>query len=396
MHIAMLAGEPSGDQLGAALMEALRQINPTIRFDGVGGEKMQALGFKSLIPQEELAVMGISEVVASLPKLLRIRKQLFEIYQSGMPDVFIGIDYPDFNLSLEKRLKEAGVPTVHYVSPSVWAWREGRVHGIKRSVDLMLTLFDFEKKFYDKHDVPAIHCGHPLVDMPSIETSPAKRIRALSQLNLNVDSIIEHVCPVAGIFPGSRVGEVKRMMPVFAKVAQQANTRYRSLLGEEVGDIKWLISATNPDINHIIQSETRSLDLDVMVTTLDAKTVLQASDAVMLTSGTITLEAMLMQRPMIVSYKVSTITAMIARMLLRTQHFSLPNIIADHPIVPEYIQGGIDIDEMSTRFLTLLINPERRHKMLRSYEKATYKLKSGGAETAARAVYDLINTQDFE
>ncbi len=186
MHIAIVAGEASGDTLGAELIKSLRKIDPTIRFDGVGGQKMIEQGFHSLYDIKDFSVMGITEILKSLPKLLSFRRGLLNNYQASMPDIFIGIDYPEFNLSLEKRLKESGIFTVQYVSPSVWAWREGRIKHIKESCDLMLTLFDFEKHFYDKHNMPTVYCGHPLSNtLPNIEDTNQKESQKNLKLNPN-------------------------------------------------------------------------------------------------------------------------------------------------------------------------------------------------------------------
>ncbi|MBS9781534.1 MAG: lipid-A-disaccharide synthase, partial [Gammaproteobacteria bacterium] len=235
MHIALFAGEPSGDQLGAELIKSLRKINPCINFDGVGGPLMQAEGFQSLLPIEDFAVMGLTEIVGALPRLMNYRKKLTNYYQNVMPDAFIGIDYPEFNLSLEKRLKESGIFTAHYVSPSVWAWRENRIHHIKHSCDLMLTLFDFEKDFYDKHQMSAVHCGHPLVDIipETIDTDKARL-----QLGLSDDK------PYLAILPGSRVSEVKRMLPIFIKTAKK--------LQQLQPNLHCLIPAANDDLFRLI------------------------------------------------------------------------------------------------------------------------------------------------
>ncbi len=222
MHIALLAGEPSGDQLGAELIKSLRRINPCIRFDGVGGPLMQAEGFNSLLPMADFAVMGISEIVFALPRLLRYKKRLLDNYQSALPDAFIGIDYPEFNLSLEKRLKEIGIYTAHYVSPSVWAWRERRIRHIKAACDLMLTLFPFEKRFYDAHQMPAIYCGHPLTDM--ISDAPDTQ-KARKQLDLSTD---RHT--FLAILPGSRHSEIKKMLPIFIKTALNIQQHLPDLL----------------------------------------------------------------------------------------------------------------------------------------------------------------------
>ncbi len=375
MHIALFAGEPSGDQLGAELIKSLRKLNPCINFDGVGGPLMQAEGFQSLLPIEDFAVMGLTEIIGALPRLIKYRKKLTNYYQNTMPDAFIGIDYPEFNLSLEKRLKESGIFTAHYVSPSVWAWRENRIHHIKQSCDLMLTLFDFEKAFYDKHQMPAVHCGHPLVDIipETIDTDKAR-------LELELSDNKQYLA----ILPGSRVSEVKRMLPIFIKTAQK--------LHQLQPDLHCLIPAANDNLFQLIDSSLKKQGRNLSYTIYhqQAKTVMTASDAVLLASGTSALEAMLLQKPMLVSYKVSSTTALFARRLLNISHFSLPNLLADHLVVPEFIQENINTTEMANTLHKLITPTTDRDDMVNQLINTRKKLKSHGADTAAKAIYDEL------
>ncbi|MGY0399007.1 MAG: lipid-A-disaccharide synthase [Ostreibacterium sp.] len=373
MHIAMLAGEASGDQLGAELIKALRCLNPSIRFDGVGGELMQAEGFNSLLPMEEFSVMGISEIIRALPRLLRYKRKLIDNYQSVLPDAFIGIDYPEFNFSIEKRLKQMGIYTAQYVSPSVWAWREGRIHHIKESCDLMMTLFGFEKSFYDRHDMPAVHCGHPLVDM----ISEGQSITHARQL-LSLDNNYRYLA----ILPGSRENEVKKMLPIFIATIKK--------LIKQLPNLFCLI----PAINSVLAEEISTLmakkgkNIPYAIYKKQAKTVMLASDAVLLSSGTATLEAMLLQKPMLVSYKVSGLTALLAKRMLKVSHFSLPNLLADHPIVPEFIQDQINTTEMAKVLYELLMSQSRRNYMIQQLKETRHKLRSNGADRAAKAIYE--------
>ncbi|PID66926.1 MAG: lipid-A-disaccharide synthase [Gammaproteobacteria bacterium] len=380
MHIALFAGEPSGDQLGAELIKALRKLNPCIFFDGVGGPLMQAEGFNSLLPMEDFAVMGISEIVGSLPRLLNCRKKLTHYYQSVMPDAFVGIDYPEFNLSLEQRLKTSGIFTVHYVSPSVWAWREKRIHHIKNACDLMLTLFAFEKGVYDQHQMRAVHCGHPLLDIiPETIDTPAAR----QQLKLSDNA------HYLAILPGSRPSEVKRMLPIFIQTAKKLYRRQPAL--------HCLIPAANDSLFQLIGTvmEKKARNLPYTVFFQQAKTVMTAADAVLLTSGTSTLEAMLLQKPMLVSYKVSPITAILARQMLNISHFSLPNLLADHPIVPEFMQEYINTSEMAEILETLIVPSNDRARMVEYLIETRKKLKKNGAENAAKAIYDHLTYQQI-
>lgn len=373
MHIALLAGEPSGDQLGAELIKSLRRLNPSIRFDGVGGPLMQAQGFNSLLPIDDFAVMGISEIIRRLPRLLRYRRQLFENYQNALPDAFIGIDYPEFNLSLEKKLKQIGIYTVHYVSPSVWAWRENRIHHIKASCDLMLTLFDFEKTFYDKHQMPAVHCGHPLVDI--IPEHP-NTVAAKKKLGLT------DTARYLAMLPGSRLSEIQSMLPIFVDTANE--------LYQLIPDICCLIPAANKTLGRAIKVllQKTTVKFNYKIILQQSKTVMLASDAVLLASGTAALEAMLLQKPMLVAYKVSTMTAFWARRLVNVTHFSLPNLLADHPIVPEYIQNNIDTTDMAKTLYELIVPSRRRNYMIEQLIETRKKLRKDGANTAAKAIYE--------
>lgn len=375
MRIAIVAGEPSGDQLGADLIKALRKLNPCIHFDGVGGEKMQQLGFNSYLPMEDFAVMGLTEIIKSLPRLLKHRKRLFDIYQASMPDIFIGIDYPEFNLSLEKKLRATGIYTVHYVSPSVWAWREKRIHHIKESADLMLTLFDFEKHFYDTHKMPAVFCGHPLIDQinPDYETRLVKNRLNLQLLEGNFLAVL----------PGSRKTELTRMLPIYINVCQK--------LAEKQADLVILIPVVSTTHKEMAEKMLENSGLEYRVIVREARKVMMVANAVLITSGTATLEAMLLEKPMVVSYQVSNLTGMLAKRLVRLFNFSLPNLIADHPIVPEYVQDDIDVDAMANDLYELINDTPKRQKMIKKLQNARTRLKTNGAETAAKAIYEHFN-----
>lgn len=381
MHIALLAGEASGDQLGAELIKSLRQINPCIRFDGVGGSLMQEQGFNSLLPMEEFSVMGITEIVRALPRLLRHKRFLLDNYRNVLPDAFIGIDYPEFNLSIEKGLKEQGIYTAHYVSPSVWAWREKRIDKIKLACDLMLTLFEFEKDFYDAHDVTAVCCGHPLVDIIPANANTAE---ARDSLQIGCDN-----SRYLAVLPGSREGEVAKMLPVFIRVVH--------LLKKKIPDIKILIPAATPQLKAMIENmlKAQKLNSNTRVFLGQGKTVMQASDAVLLSSGTAALEAMLLEKPMLVSYKVSSLTAVLASRMLKVSHFSLPNLLADHPVVPEFMQNDIDPEAMADKLYQLLTPTEYRDNMLKRLVTLRQRVKGNASNTAAKAIYNDIMRKEL-
>lgn len=372
MRIALLAGEPSGDQLGAALIEALREINPTITFDGVGGPLMAAQGFQSLIPMAGFSVMGLSEIIKALPRLLNYKKQLLKHFQAHPPDVFVGIDYPEFNFKIEKKLRSLGVFTVHYVSPSVWAWREGRIQGIKSACDLMLTLFEFEKAFYDKHQLPAVYCGHPLVDLLSRENDTEKARKTLGLVRE------QHYL---AMLPGSRLSEVERMLPIFVETAQKMTLSLPRLF--------CLIPAATPAIEKRIQNyfSVMAPTLNYQLFSQQGKMAMQAADAVLLASGTATLEAMLLEKPMLVAYQVSRVTAFLAKRLVHTRYFSLPNLLADKAVVPEFIQTGINTTEMANQLTALISDKVVRQVMIDELVAIRQTMRGQAAQTAAMAIY---------
>ncbi len=381
MHIAIIAGEASGDTLGAELMKALRRIDPTIRFDGVGGPKMIEQGFYSMFDIKQFSVMGLTEILKSLPRLLSFRRKILNNYQASMPDIFIGIDYPEFNLSLEKKLKELGVFTVHYVSPSVWAWREGRIKHIKESCELMLTLFDFEKSFYDINDLPAVYCGHPLSDtLPKVtKTSKVEAQKSLKIISKNIKYL--------AVLPGSRVSEVTKMLPVFIETAQK--------LSKKIKNLAILIPAINLDIHSLITKMMKSSGLRFKVLNQQATEVVLASDVVLLSSGTATFEAMLLEKPMLVSYKVSKLTAMIAKRLVNTEFFSLPNLLANRQVVPEYMQDDINTQIMADDLYNMIFDENYRSKMIDDLIDIKKRTKKNGANIAAQAIFDKFSRQSF-
>lgn len=379
MHIALLAGEASGDQLGAELIQSLRAIDATIEFSGVGGELMQAQGFDSLLPMDDFAVMGITEIVKSLPRLLRYRKQLFKHYTQNPPTAFVGIDYPEFNLSLENRLKKQGIYTAHYVSPSVWAWREERIHHIKESCDLMLTLFEFEKQFYDQHNMPAVYCGHPLVDViaPNADVEEAQK-----QLGLGRGTYL-------AVLPGSRRGEVEKMMRVYLEVMTALNAR--------LPEVKFIIPAATPALQSYLQDllQKHAKHLDCRIILRQGKMVMQATNAVLLTSGTATLEAMLLEKPMLVSYKVSRLTARLAKKRLTVKHFSLPNLLANASVVPEFMQDDIDAEKMAESLANMLVEGDYRHDMIARLKALRETIKTQAADNAAQALYQDLQSRQL-
>lgn len=369
MRVALVAGEASGDILGAGLMQALKAQYPQIEFIGVGGPLMQAQGLTSYFPMERLAVMGLVEVLGRLPELLSRRKCLIRTLIDAKPDVFIGIDAPDFNLTVELKLRQAGIKTVHYVSPSVWAWRQKRVLKIREACDLMLTLFPFEAQFYQDHQVPVRFVGHPLAD-----TIPqqADRHSARDVLNLLQDQ------PVVALLPGSRGGEVARLGSLFLDAA----VRLRTLRP----GIQFVLPCASPERR--AQLEQMLVGRDLPLTLLDGRShdALAACDAVLIASGTATLEALLYKRPMVVAYKVAPLTYRILKRLVTSAYISLPNLLAERLLVPEMIQDAATPEALAQLLAPLLDGGEVQTEGFDVIHRA---LRRDASVQAATAVLQL-------
>jgi len=369
MRVALVAGEASGDILGAGLMQALKAQYPQIEFIGVGGPLMQAQGLASYFPMERLAVMGLVEVLGRLPELLSRRKRLIRTLIDAKPDVFIGIDAPDFNLTVELKLRQAGIKTVHYVSPSVWAWRQKRVLKIREACDLMLTLFPFEAQFYQDHQVPVRFVGHPLAD-----TIPqqADRAAARDALNLSNDQ------PVVALLPGSRGGEVARLGSLFLDAA----VRLRTLRP----GIQFVLPCSSPERR--AQLEQLLVGRDLPLTLLNGRSheALAACDAVLIASGTATLEALLYKRPMVVAYKVAPLTYRILKRLVTSAYISLPNLLAERLLVPEMIQDAATPEALAQLLAPLLDGGEVQTEGFDVIHRA---LRRDASVQAATAVLQL-------
>lgn len=374
-RIAIVAGETSGDMLGAGLVAALQKRYPDAHFEGIGGPLMKSHGFDSLVPMERLSVMGLVEVVGRLPELLEVRRTLFKRWRDNPPDVFIGIDAPDFNLTLEQKLRSKGIKTAHYVSPSVWAWREKRVLKIAKAVDLMLTLFPFEAKFYEKHRVPVTFVGHHLADKIPMDT-PKKPARG--QLGLSSES------PVVCLMPGSRGSEIKYLGPVFIETAR--------LMLKEKSDLQFVVPAASVDrrnqIDALLVSQAPALPITVVLG--QSQVCMAAADAILLASGTATLEAMLMKRPMVVSYKVSAITAWIWRRMIVQPFVSLPNLLAGREVVPELLQDEAMPCNLSNAMLSCLKNNEDTQQLHETFLFIHRQLKRNADDEAAMAISTLM------
>ncbi len=380
LRVALVAGEASGDLLGAAFIDALRERCPGATFQGVAGPRMVAAGCTALAGSEELAVMGFIEPLKHLPRLLRLRSRLIKAFLTDPPDVFVGIDSPSFNLGLAKRLKRAGIPAVQYVSPQVWAWRQGRVRTMGRSVDLVLCLLPFEAAFYAEHAVRAEFVGHPLADQVPLQPD---RAAARAALGLPQDA------QVVALLPGSRVGEVMRLGPPFAGAAAK--------LAADRAPLPPLFIApmANDHVRGLFQSAVDAARAPVRLLDGQSRLALAAADAVLVASGTATLETMLAKRPMVVAYKVAPLTAFIARDLglVKTTYCSQPNLLADEGLVPEFLQEAATADALAESLGHQLDDVQNRDHLQARFLALHQQLRLGGAARAAEAVLGLLSAR---
>ncbi len=374
LQIGMVVGEASGDILGAALMRALRQHYPNCEFSGIGGPRMLEQGFHSFFPMDRLSVMGFIDPLKRLPELLKIRKFLKNHFTERPPAVFIGVDSPDFTLNIERHLHAAGTPTVHYVSPSVWAWRQGRVKGIARSVDLMLTLLPFEAAFYEKHQVPVAFVGHHLADEIPLEVDSAGARKALG---------IEHEGPLVALLPGSRSGEVEQLGPLFLKAAR--------LCREARPNLQFVIPAASPErYRQIHQQLSEFVDLPVHLVQGRSQRVMAAADVALISSGTTALEAMLLKTPMVVAYKMARLSYAILSRMLKTEHVSLPNLLANQRLVPELIQDQATPEALSAAVLDYIDHPAQTEALVETFTEMHRNLARNASEKAAAAIASLL------
>ena len=371
LRIGMVAGEASGDALGAELIGALRAQRPDAVFEGVAGERMRAAGCRALAEVEDLSVMGLAEVLGRLPSLLRLRRRLRRHFLATPPDLFVGIDAPDFNLGLERRLKRAGIRTAHYVSPSVWAWRRYRVRRIARSTDRVLTLFPFEADFYRAHGVDAEFTGHPLVDR--IPAAPGRE-RARRLLGL------AGAAPCIALLPGSRRSEVERLLPLFLETARHCVARRPGL--------RFVLPVAGPWLAASVRQVLRQGFGDVPLTVIDGRAheAMAAADAVLLASGTATLECLLLERPMVVAYRLHPVTFHLIHPLLSTPWVALPNLLAARELVPEFLQGAARPAVLGDALLDALQGDEA---LLAAYRDIRAHLGRDAAATAARSLLAL-------
>lgn len=375
LRIGMLVGEKSGDILGAGLLRALKKKYPTLSAVGIAGPLMQAEGCRSLYDMERLSVMGFVEPLSRLPELIRMRKALIQFFIKDKPDIFIGIDAPAFNTGLECALKKAGIPVVHYVGPSVWAWRKRRIFKIKKAVDKILVLFPFEKEIYAQHQIPHAFVGHPLADAIPLNVDMNDYRRAL---DLPLDQ------KILALLPGSRRSEVHYLGEAFLETARRCVYKYPHL--------QIVAPMANEKLHVMFQAMIDQVapELPIRLIQGHSREVMAASDVVLLASGTATLEALLLAKPMVVAYRLSRLNFYIAKCLVKTPFFALPNILAQKKLVPEFLQQDVQAECLTKAVLHYFECPQDVALLKEEYAVIHQILRQNADEKAASAVISLL------
>lgn len=381
VRIGIVAGEVSGDLLGAGLMRELKRQLPNVGFEGIGGPHMQAEGCRSLYDMDRLSVIGL-EGVAKIPSVWLIRRRVAAHFIARPPDLYIGVDAPDFNLAVEERLRAAGVPTVHYVSPTVWAWRGYRIRSIARAVDRMLALFPFEADYYREHRVPVTFVGHPLADEIPDRYDP-RAIRA--RLGLAADGRL------VALLPGSRAGELRRHAMLFVRTAQWLYARHP--------DVRFVAPFASDATQMLFEealTAANARQLPIARLSRQSRDALAAADVVLLASGTATLEAALLKKPMVVTYKVSRLSELLVKTFAHVKMYSLPNLLAGRPLVPEILQDEATPEALGAAVERYLDYPEQAESVQAELARMHGALKQGADARAAQAVIDLLNERRRE
>ncbi|GAB2196532.1 lipid-A-disaccharide synthase [Sessilibacter sp. MAH4] len=375
LRIGLVVGEASGDTLAVGLMKEIKKRYPDAIFEGIGGPKMIAQGFNSFFDQERLAVMGLIEPLKRLPELLKIRREIIQYFSEHRPDVFVGVDSPDFNLTIEEKLRAQGIKTTHYVSPSVWAWRQGRVKKIARACDLMLTLLPFEAEFYKDHNVAVEFVGHPLANE---FTHLHSQTAAQQQLHL------KPTAKTIAIMPGSREAEVRLIAPEFLQAA--------AIIHAVDSEFQFVIPAANEKRFAQLQELLKQYDsLPVTLVLKQSKEAMMASNFVMIASGTTTLEAMLLGKPMVIGYRMAWLSFQIMKALAKIKHVGLPNLLAGKTIVPELLQNDLSAQGVADVALEAFSNPNKTELLTEEFHRLSQQLRQNANLKAADAILKLIS-----
>ncbi len=377
----MVAGEASGDLLASELMLAISEMMPNVRFIGIGGPKMQAAGMQVLYPMEKLSVMGYLEVLRHYLEIAGIRRSLRKHLIKNPPDLFIGIDAPDFNFDLELALKRHGIPTVHYVSPSIWAWRGERIHKIKRAVSHMLALFPFEVPLYEKAGIPVTYVGHPLADI--LPTIP-NRLKMREQMRIHPLN-----AKVFAMLPGSRKSEVRQLAKTYIHTAR--------LILKSVPDAQFLVPLGSRATRNIFEEavwQDEAQDLPITLLFGHAHEAMIAADGVLVASGTATLEAALLKRPMVITYKMSPLTFWLAKRKQYLPYVGLPNVLSGKFVVPELLQDDATPENLAQALLNLVANKEAVIELEQRFDDMHLMLKQDAAKRAAAAVMPFLNVRE--
>ncbi|WP_017223029.1 lipid-A-disaccharide synthase [Moritella dasanensis] len=379
LRIGIIAGEVSGDILAAALIKEIKSRHPDAIFEGIAGPRMQALGFNTLFEMEELSVFGLVEVLGRLPRLFKVKREVLAHFKQNPPDIFIGVDAPDFNIPIELKLKASGIKTVHYVSPSVWAWRQKRVFKIKKAVDMVLAFLPFEKAFYDEYDVPCRFIGHTMAD--SIPLAGADKQAAIRELKLDLKQ------RYVAILPGSRAGEVGLLSASFLETA--------ILLKQRFNDLQFVVPMVNEErkAQFLAIKQDVAPELDVIILDGHAREAMAVADAVLLASGTAALETMLMKRAMVVGYRVKPLTYKIMLRLMKAPFVSLPNLLAKKEIVAERLQDDCQPDILAEEMAKLLTTDNA--ELLEHFTELHKQIRCNADKQAADAVLELINDNNI-
>ena len=390
MKIAIVAGEESGDQLGAGLISSLRKQleaeGDELELLGVGGKRMRAEGFNSFAPMELLSVMGIVEPLKRLPALLKLRSDLFKLIKSSNVDVMIGIDSPDFNIGLERKLKREGIPCCHYVCPSVWAWRQNRVHKIRKSVDHVLTLLPFEQAFLARYQIASTFVGHPVADQFKQEELTGSSFVKKDMQSFN-GVTTKKGNPLICVMPGSRHSELDRLLDVFTKTVKKCLATNAQM--------RFVIPAVNESImrriDNVLTEQLKDQRKQVELVLDKSHYCINQSDAVLLASGTASLEAGLLAKPMVVAYRLGSMTYQIAKRMVKTEYFSLPNLLLNEKVVPELIQDQASPDNLTAELMSLLNDPNKFENTVRKLETLMPLLAINSNQQAASAVLELVD-----